>query len=403
MYFHDEFGPGGKTTKALDEAMAILKALPTSESRRWQAICDVASFQAQVIYMSNKAEAELPLEPILRVNPYFQVDQERYSPDMWAVTDKARRRVKARSTETLKVTTKPAGVLVYVDGRNMGKSPMTVKVPPGEYRVEAGFGKERTMARMVQVRGTTSVDLDQAFDGSVMTGSGVCVATNGTRDGRLKGLMRLAAYLGVKQVVGVWQEEPAQGEEYVVATAVDAGSGQQVREAKVKTSKGQVPVGGMEKLAQFISTGSAPPPVVAVVPKPSAAALAALRAQPPEDFESAGVTKQAKGGWSRRTWGLVVGGTGVGLAAAGAVFDLMAYSAYKAEKNAGAAGDEVRYKAEKLSAHSRGIAAKILYATGAVGVGAGTYLFLTGRESSTSVTVLPVGDGAMVAVSGRLP
>jgi hypothetical protein len=73
----------------------------------------------------------------------------------------------------------------------------------------------------------------------------------------------------VNQSVGVWQEEPEKGEVYVVASAVDSDTGQQVREAKVKASAGKVTPDAIEKLALFVSKGNAPPPVEAVVTRPT--------------------------------------------------------------------------------------------------------------------------------------
>jgi hypothetical protein len=402
LTFHDEFGSGGKTTKALDEATAIVMSLPPSEPKRWKTLCDVLSFQAQVYYMDNKPKAEAALEPILRVDPSFQVDRERYSPDMWKLTDKARKRLQSQTKGTLSVTTRPSMIPVYVNGRNMGKSPLTVDLPPGEYRVEALFGRERALARTVNLKDAVALELDHALDGSVRVESGPCLATNGTRGARLGALMRLAAYLGVNQTIGVWQEEPEKGEVYVVAATVDAGTGQQVREAKVKAIGGKAAPDVIEKLAQFMSKGDAPPPVEAVVTKP--------RPMPKENLalEDGGganlfAQKKASDGISRKTWGLITGGTGLALVITGAVFDSMAYSAYKSEKDAAEAGDNTRLESYKSTAKSRGLTANVLYAAGAVGVGAGAYLYLTGRSPSTTVTVAPTRGGAVVAIGGRLP
>jgi hypothetical protein len=395
LEFLDESSLRGQAEKSLQQAMAILLSLPPSEPYRWQTLRDVASFQAMVNSLHHKEDAERVLEKVLRVEPGFQVDRERYSPDMWKMTDRVRARVKAQATATLSVTSNPVGLSIAVDGRIVGKSPVVLEVPPGEYRVEGVFGTERRMARMVHVEKVTSVEVEQAFDGAIRLRAGLCMATDGSREGRLAGLIKLASAVGAAQVVGIWQEEPARGEVYLTAAVVEAASGQELREAKVKVVGGEASADAIIKLARFVAKGESTPPVEPMVTKPRPVGVAKGRL---------GVGAQAPASSSRRTWAIGAGSVGLAALAGGVAFDLMARSAYDDEKKAAEAGDLAAYQAAKSSLGSRKTAAAVLYGVGAVGIGVSAYLFLTGKEApATTVGVMPVEGGAVASISGRWP
>jgi hypothetical protein len=217
-----------------------------------------------------------------------------------------------------------------------------------------------------------------------------------TRDDKLTALMKLATYLGTSQVVGIWKEEPTRGEVYLAAAVVDATTGQEVREAKVKTAAGQAPAGAIEKLATFIERGDAPAPIEPVIVSPDrrtrAGAVAQLATATHESHSS-----------TRGTWGWTLTGVGAVSLAAGAIFDIMARGSYEDQKKASASGDLARYQAAHSEVTSRRTTAEIMYGVAVVGAGIGTYLLFTGREPSASVSVLPSEGGALAVFSGRLP
>lgn len=105
---------------------------------------------------------------------------------------------------------------------------------------------------------------------------------------------------------------------------------------------------------------------------------------------------------SRRAWGLACAGAGLGMIAGGAAFGVMASSAYQAEKRASQAGDLAAYESSKSAAKSRALAADVLFAAGAVGLGVGTWLHLSGREGGgISLAASPVRGGAVATVGGE--
>jgi TolB-like protein len=135
--------------------------------------------------------------------------------------------------------------------------------------------------------------------------------------------------------------------------------------------------------------GSAPARGPAAVPLPPA----------PRPAARTGVASSASD--SRRTWAYVTGGAGLALLAGGAVAGLSAKSAYDDEKAAAARGDKSAYDSSKSKVKSMSLVADGLFLAGAVGVGAGTYLFYTsGRSIPVAVGVSPVAGGAVASVAG---
>lgn len=60
------------------------------------------------------------------IKPEARLNSEIYSPDIIDVFEKARKRVRSGPRSTLTVSGHPAGSTVFVDGRNVGNSPVTV-------------------------------------------------------------------------------------------------------------------------------------------------------------------------------------------------------------------------------------------------------------------------------------
>jgi TolB-like protein len=132
----------------------------------------------------------------------------------------------------------------------------------------------------------------------------------------------------------------------------------------------------------------------------SAGATAIPLPPPPRTTPRTGVATAAPTD-GRRRWAYVAGGAGLALVAGGAVAGLSAKSAYDDEKAASARGDKGAYDSAKSKVKSMSAVADGLFLAGAVGVGAGTYLFFTsGRSAPVAVGVSPVAGGAVASVAG---
>lgn len=185
------------------------------------------------------------------------------------------------------------------------------------------------------------------------------------------------------------------------------------KKARVLARFGESVEGSEEKLVATVQrgvrallaplTGDPPPPLAA---KPKAPAGAAVPLPPPPaaaaaaPAPAAGTTAPAAtGGWTRRTWGWTLLGTGVGLAGVGAMFGLQAQAAYDAEKKASAAGDLATYRQKKDAAKSNALLADVGFAAGGLTAGIGAYLLLTG--SPAKVAVAPTDGGLVAVYAGR--
>ncbi|MBI5068649.1 MAG: hypothetical protein HZB56_10450 [Deltaproteobacteria bacterium] len=182
------------------------------------------------------------------------------------------------------------------------------------------------------------------------------------------------------------------------------------KKARVLARFGESVEGNEEKLVATVQRGvrallapllgGDPPPPVAARPRPGAVPLP----PPPAGAApapAAGTTAPAAagGGWTRRTWGWTLLGTGVGLAAVGAVFGIQAQSAYDAEKKASAAGDLDTYRQKRDAAKSNALMADVGFAAGGLSAGIGAYLLLTG--SPARVAVGPTDGGLVAVYAGR--
>jgi hypothetical protein len=247
-----------KAERSLVAALATLTTAPLS-AERWNLEKEVVLLLAQVqVKLNRNTEAEWTLERVLRVEPIEA--GHAYPPSFREFVRHAATKVKARPAVTLAITSRPPGLSIAVNGRPF-KAPVSLRVAPGEYKIEADFNGRRGMPVIAKVDAVTSVDLPAPDQESVYLDNGPCVAADATRQARLAAMTRIGSVLGVQNLIGVSAEQ-APGEEFVVATAMHLGTGAETREGRMKV------VGGIgeddaTKLATFLQGGTAKPPVEA--------------------------------------------------------------------------------------------------------------------------------------------
>ncbi|MFZ5467984.1 MAG: PEGA domain-containing protein, partial [Myxococcota bacterium] len=307
-----------RAERALTTALEDLWRLPPTEER-WRDVREVRTLLASIFLKTErKREAERELEALLRVEPEYRPDANLYPPSMRKFAEGVAGRLRREPSHALSVVTLPPGLPVLVEGKPLGSAPQTVRLPAGEYWVEASFGGRRGLPKKVRLPTRATVELDAGFEGAVYADVGPCLATGGSREERLAAVVRLAALLGVAQVVAVRVEEPAGEGRYEVASMVDASSGQEVREAKVKVVPGGSPAGAMPRLAAFLATGEVLPPVEAIKGAEKVVASAPVPArveiQQPVPANRSGL----------RTASFVVAGAGVAALAGGGYLLLQA-------------------------------------------------------------------------------
>ncbi|HZW90228.1 MAG TPA: PEGA domain-containing protein, partial [Myxococcaceae bacterium] len=258
---------GGQAAQAkatLQGALEDVTRLAPSDAR-WAAERDALTLLAQVLQKSEPKGAEAALNRVFRVEPDYQPDTSNYPPSFQKYVNGIRKAAKKKSTSRLDITTSPAGKAVYLGGRKVGTGPVTVRVPPGEYRVEADWG-HRGAVRAIAVP-STPVELSAAVEGAVYPDGGPCVEASEP----VAALARAARLTGPGRIVGVHPESAGE-DSFVVVTSANA-QGQDVKEARVKVQSGAPTSEALGLLADWVAKGGAADPPVEVTRGPGAKPL----------------------------------------------------------------------------------------------------------------------------------
>ncbi len=225
--------------------------------------------------------------------------------------------------------------------------------------------------------------------GGLYADLGPCLVTEPSRDARLAAVVRLASVLGVGRVVAVRLEEPGGGERYLVASVVDAATGSEAREAKVKVLAAGLPVGAMPRLAEFLATGEAAAPV-----EP----LGGFAATEPPLVTTAPLTSTRRSNHLRTGAYVSAGATIASFAIAG-YFGLQSAAAARDVRRLCPGGACTADGQARLRDFERDrTTATIAGAVGGVALATGVALFvLSSKEDSVAVTAAPGG----AAIAGR--
>lgn len=103
-----------------------------------------------------------------RLVPDIAPDPHDHPPAVLSLLREAETQLATEPTGTLRVTSRPSGCAVFVNGRRLGETPYTISdLPPGEYRVQAECGGDRRgrVHRIVLAAEATTVHVDSRLDG----------------------------------------------------------------------------------------------------------------------------------------------------------------------------------------------------------------------------------------------
>jgi hypothetical protein len=390
-------------------ALRALEQLPPGP-QRWATSADLRLVRYLNFHAQRKHEAALAaFTEVLRLDPGHQMDPEWHSPATRAAFDKARKQLAAAPRGKLMVTSSPSGADVFLDGRHVGKTPLSGDFLPGTYQLQLSRSGATSFSREVQILKAEShpVSVDLAFEGSVQPGRPVCVRSRPEEADPLRGVTRIAALLGMREAVVVRLVRGGAGSSMVSAALLNVDSGQQVREGSLKLSTtGDLEV-GQEDLVTFLQTGQASKDIV-VAERPPA---------PSQDVASGGAGGSVAGpglaGLLRspaiRPSSYVLGGAGLAaLAGAGSVWlatraDAETFARRTPGGFVRAEDTQAQELARKLDASSR-LTTGLLIGGGA-GVLAGTALFLLsgGDAPPPTYALVPSHDGFAFSLQGTLP
>jgi hypothetical protein len=130
-----------------------LSAHPPGDAR-WALLQEAWLYLAFGLSKLGKAEETTrALERLLRVDPDFQLDSEAFPPSFRRLVVTEKDRLSRVGRGSLHVRSATAGLPLYVDGKPVGLSPLTLSLPEGRYRVEAqdGLSREVTLSAAAQV------------------------------------------------------------------------------------------------------------------------------------------------------------------------------------------------------------------------------------------------------------
>jgi hypothetical protein len=213
-------GRTGRAVQELERLEDEAMRLPPSDDR-WSVVRDSMAVRALATMKSEPAATDRALRRLLAVDPRFEPDATEFPPSYRKAVEAARAAVKTMGTNRLDVRVEPAGTAVYVAGRPVGNSPVSLEMAPGDYLVEAAFPR-RGMGRLVTVPkpgdAPNAVALSLTLEGAVAPGMGPCIALQGARPELLP---RVFDLLAAQRLLLVRAEQTATGP-FLVLTEWDA-------------------------------------------------------------------------------------------------------------------------------------------------------------------------------------
>jgi len=278
VYQNGEFESALRTLRAI---VTDLESLPETDESYFQ--WKRALLQVAVVANadSNPKEMEAALARVARIEPTLQPDPDQFSPGFRKRFEDVKAKVRALPKRKLTVSAEGRQGMVYVNGKPMGLTPLTLNLPSGVYRVGGAAGSLRVPGIRVDLeQEDRTVVLDFALADSLRLNAGPGLALPAAA--RAHGVIRAGAWLGVDKLVVVTRAEEGQAQ-FLVGTIYDVLRGSLLREGSVRMVAGGVPSVNLSALAAFLLTGQASrevkqlsreppkkaaPPVVAAAPPP---------------------------------------------------------------------------------------------------------------------------------------
>ncbi|HEX9051391.1 MAG TPA: hypothetical protein VF841_12740, partial [Anaeromyxobacter sp.] len=285
VYQNGEFESALRTLHAIVED---LESLPESGDAYSQWVRAQLRLAHAAITVNRDAEADDALFTLARTDLAIAPDPDQYSPSYRKRFEGVKGKVRALPARRLVVTAEGRPGTVFVNGRALGTTPLSLWLPTGTYRIGGASDELRVPSFRVDLRSEDrAVVLDFGLAESLRVNAGPGLALPVARRG--DGIVRAGAWLGVDRVVSVSRVFEGQAA-FLLGSIYDVRRGALLREGSVRMVAGSVPSANLGALAAFLLTGqssrdvvdrtevaraapSAPaaaaaPPVAAVAPAP---------------------------------------------------------------------------------------------------------------------------------------
>lgn len=267
-YQNGDFEGAVRTLRAVIQDLDKLPASAEMFSQWTRAMLRLARSEQT---LGRGGEAKEVLERLVRANPTVKVDPNQFPPSFARQVNEVRGQISVLKKRRLSVNATARGAKVFVEGREVGTSPLVIDLPPGRYRVSGAMGNLRVPAVQVDLTEEgQSVVLNFALAESLRPSAGPGLAL--AEADRAKNLVAAGAWLGVDRLLATRLVAEA-GVEYLSAGIYDVRRGILQREGRVRLANMIAPPGGLSALAAFLITGQpsqlvAAGPVVPQVPLP---------------------------------------------------------------------------------------------------------------------------------------
>ena len=162
--------------RVLERADRALESL-NRETVAARHLLDSCLFNVRARLEERKARAarEQALE-CRRLVPDIEPDPSMHPADVIGEVAAAEAEIDARRSASLRVTSDPTGCAAFVQGRNLGNTPLELqRLSPGEYRIQAECvpGEYGRVHRVTLGTSRAVVHVDSHLDAAVQTGSGI--------------------------------------------------------------------------------------------------------------------------------------------------------------------------------------------------------------------------------------
>ncbi len=250
VFQNGEFESSLRTLRAIVED---LESLPETDESYFQWKRALLRLAHSALAANDLKEAENAFGKLARVEPGLMPDPDQFSPGFRKRFEEAKARVRALPRRKLTITAVGVQGNVYVNGKSMGFTPVTVTLPTGNYRVGGSARSLRVPSFRVDLdQEDRTVVLDFALAASLRVNAGPGLALPQTD--RANGVIRAGAWLGVDKLVVVSRSEEGQAQ-FLVGTIYDVLRGALLREGSVRMVAGGVPSVNLAALAAFLLTG----------------------------------------------------------------------------------------------------------------------------------------------------
>lgn len=277
--YQQRFDQSEQALAALDQdrSISILETLiknlaeDPAFSREKQALLEIARLKlaSRLIGLAGRAEkgnaetefgkrAQALLVDALRANPKFAPAPNEYAPRFFDILERARGVLSQLGTGGLSVDSRPQGATVFLEGRDIGKTPLALGkdvLAKGNYRLWVEANGVRSVTKQVKIDDVTPrIDVDLAFEGALWPeGSGLRPVI-GTIDEQVG--QKVGNLLEVDTVILVGRAHYEDSEDdSLFGAALAVGEGSVVRRGSVTLKEGVGIDAAARDLASFLSRG----------------------------------------------------------------------------------------------------------------------------------------------------